>query len=420
MVKSLPIMTAISNKLHSYPPLHTINEQTAPSSLEKRTHSVLKRSFSLSQLDTLRKEKPEAQEIKDRSGVSWDCIGRKATFYGYTYRFRLKDEYNNLSPHSDLEKRMANAHKIYSDLYPATEPRANFIYIQDPNVNLKQFSSSLAKEETDQVCLGGDKTPWGALYSCFSNLINRVLLNCHLYTHTAEFEFFRELGYLVEEKDNHFFLTLPDLKTIIGKWQELQEKYPKKKLPNFNIVSSEGIANDIDFVEGYIAHDALLSNGKEFVHDQMTHVQCYTYRLFRHGNTHQSKRYELLKPILSVYRTLHLAKRLDQTGIITKYWEELCVIPGIMTDLLFSGAQTNYMYDSIFQWINRIFESGRIRRYIQKRFPNQPNVISSMEKAWYRAERLVQEFDKIRKPDLCTKITNYVTSCLGKCSAPNG
>lgn len=36
--------------------------------------------------------------------------------------------------------------------------------------------------------------------------------------------------------------------------------------------STKGIADDMEFIEAYFAHDSLLSSGKEFFHDHVAHI----------------------------------------------------------------------------------------------------------------------------------------------------
>jgi hypothetical protein len=45
-----------------------------------------------------------------------------------------------------------------------------------------------------------------------------------------------------------------------------------EKLPELSIVSSSGIASDNDFVKALVENDGLISNGKEFIHDQLLHI----------------------------------------------------------------------------------------------------------------------------------------------------
>ena len=50
----------------------------------------------------------------------------------------------------------------------------------------------------------------------------------------------------------------------------MQEEY--SNLPDLNIKIGDDIAGNMEFVEAYITHDALLSDGKEFIHDHLSHV----------------------------------------------------------------------------------------------------------------------------------------------------
>lgn len=66
-------------------------------------------------------------------------------------------------------------------------------------------------------------------------------------------------------------LELPDHKTLVFRWCMLQRTYADLKA--LDIIESEGVAGDMDFVDAYINHDALLSSGREFVHDHFYHIR---------------------------------------------------------------------------------------------------------------------------------------------------
>lgn len=83
----------------------------------------------------------------------------------------------------------------------------------------------------------------------------------------------KEIGYKTEStRDGRLILYLLDKDALIANWNKYCTKNPELKLPPLDIVDGEGIAGDLEFVEALLHHDALLSRGKEFVHDSTAHI----------------------------------------------------------------------------------------------------------------------------------------------------
>ncbi len=78
---------------------------------------------------------------------------------------------------------------------------------------------------------------------------------------------FEKLGFSVISEDT---ITLPDREAFLARWAILQES--DKSLPDLRIADSAGIATDMEYIWSYLSHDSLLSDGKEFVHDQLLHI----------------------------------------------------------------------------------------------------------------------------------------------------
>ena len=70
---------------------------------------------------------------------------------------------------------------------------------------------------------------------------------------------------------------------MIARWGKLREASPE--LPPLNIASSKGIADDITFIEKYFTHEAILSDGGEFVHDHFAHVMSVLILMYSSGKT---------------------------------------------------------------------------------------------------------------------------------------
>jgi len=196
--------------------LHTI---ISSSTLLSR--STQDRSFSTNNLD------PEKKAIQEHNGELWSCIGRKKdpTGKGFLYDFLLKPEYKNSRDEATNAK--------IKNIYPAIEFRGDYAY--------HLFSPYMPAPTTD---------------------------------------YFNALGYSIDYSDNSLLLTLPDLDALFALYRNLGIDHPELKLPKLKIFSSQGIAQDLDFVRALIQHHAVLSEGKEFVHDHTAHIIPLLTRIF--------------------------------------------------------------------------------------------------------------------------------------------
>jgi hypothetical protein len=94
----------------------------------KELSRAIRRSYSLSQLDKL--EKTEDEECSSRSGALWECIGRNPSEFSYIYKFRLREEFDDLTPHPDRADREVKADRKIAEIFPAIEAKPiNFRYI---------------------------------------------------------------------------------------------------------------------------------------------------------------------------------------------------------------------------------------------------------------------------------------------------
>lgn len=77
---------------------------------------------------------------------------------------------------------------------------------------------------------------------------------------------FKEFGFAVKRDESDLYITLPDRDHLQA---SLERLYPEL---NETIISSEGIADDISFLQAFLNHFLLISEDGEFVHDIMFHV----------------------------------------------------------------------------------------------------------------------------------------------------
>jgi hypothetical protein len=122
-------------------------------------------------------------------------------------------------------------------------------------------------------CVGREMAPQGGcLYEFrFNEEKRRVLYHFSeppiepLPEDEFSFESFSRLSFLGYKKTDKT-IYLPDKEALLNAWSQL---FPEREL---KILDSNGPLSHIDFVKGYINHDVILSNQKEFVHDQIFHV----------------------------------------------------------------------------------------------------------------------------------------------------
>ncbi len=156
-------------------------------------------------------------ESENRSGSLWKCLERKEDQWGgYIYLFRLKEEYDDVTPHKDLKARHLAAEEKLKEIFPAVEVTGSFI------VN---YLKSV------------DFAPLGVNAGCGKEGV---------------------------------YLLLPDREALLGRWEKLREINPR--LPKLDILESQGKASDRQFIEAFLRYDALISSGEEFVHDELIHV----------------------------------------------------------------------------------------------------------------------------------------------------
>ncbi|MCB1136230.1 MAG: hypothetical protein KDK78_08185 [Chlamydiia bacterium] len=150
------------------------------------------------------------------NSTMWECVSKTTDDLGDTFRFRFKKE--------EFPDASAIARQFFRN-FPATEPI--------PDV--------------DEARLPNPKAP----------RVGRV--SAALIT----------MGYSYETKDGETYIDLPSKGRIEKVWKTFV--LADSSAP-FRIVESDGVATDQAFVEAHQDCDALLSNGKEFVHDHYFHV----------------------------------------------------------------------------------------------------------------------------------------------------
>ncbi len=88
--------------------------------------------------------------------------------------------------------------------------------------------------------------------------------------------YFAFLGYRFHAtnspEDSSIYMSLPSPSLLRKRWTERREKDPSFRDIDLKIATSEGIASDQDFLRIYAENDLLISEGVEFMHDQLLHA----------------------------------------------------------------------------------------------------------------------------------------------------
>ncbi len=236
----------------------------------------LKRTLSQSAVSGISSEK---EEISKKTSNFWDCIGRipDKNSNGYIYQFKLKPQFQ-IGPGVDEIEQNRRLEEAYDKMFPATEP-----------------------------------TPMDVFYLFIGDTPGKEILN--------------ELGYSYKTNENGIFLNLPDRETLMSRWETLREKRPE--LPKLDIVSSEGIATDTDYLLAYFTHDALLSDGAEFVHDHDGHIlEIITYILTSVAGpgknpqklNYQKDKAQMLKIMASFYKKMVMVERAIEENLLVGFY----------------------------------------------------------------------------------------------------
>lgn len=203
-------------------------------------------------------------EASKHSGALWHCLFRATDlFAGYRYTFRLKEEYDDVTP-------------------------------QDPQIRQNRRLAALQKRK--EIVPAGEY---------LGSEIRYFTPEC-LYAPS-----FQALGYEMKVQKEGVFLVLPDKEAILSRWKFL--KISRRELPNLKILSHPGLADDHTFIKAFCSHDALLSCSSHFIHDHF-HLLRTLILMFDSGRddnpTYGHERRRLVKLIKQAYRPIQQAEKL--------------------------------------------------------------------------------------------------------------
>lgn len=265
-------------------------------SKNKEEHSTSRRITRQSSVPNLNQmqQVSEQQELRRKSGEIWQCISRTQDKYGgYIYEFITKDEYdwlrlgenNRRDPLLDISNEQAKKkfEKKLDDIFPATENSVILGALLIDNEEVKadfeerysQFSGSFKIEDKQKT-------------------------------------FLHDLGYSGQMIKGKYHLKMPDRDALLARLEKLKETQPEISV---EIASTEDVAGDLEFIEALFLNDAVLSSGKEFVHDSLVHV-IPTILLSTHKNTtdYQLNKAKLMKFFKTMYQKIYVAIKAMEAG----------------------------------------------------------------------------------------------------------
>jgi hypothetical protein len=265
----------------------------------------------------------EKLALAQKEGEFWQCIGRKPDQdRGYIYHYVLKEEYRLkfgkyqlffFEPPLDFKQKVLLKHE---EIFPALEPIP--------------YTKSLP--------------------------IRNSAMKPH------------NLGYSFSESS----LQLPDIEALESRLEKLWKKRPDLK--PLQILSSEGVADDLSFIEAYLKYDVLLSTGKEFIHDHWFHV-IPTIFMMLNCPQYFYERDRVREIISKVFYQILRAEEVIEKENLTELKSQLPKIKtavGSVVDIIWAffdeKSFKEFNYESFVRRFLEILESGLYQKFSNKSF----------------------------------------------------
>ncbi|MBS0615716.1 MAG: hypothetical protein JSR58_04095 [Verrucomicrobia bacterium] len=218
-----------------------------------------------------------------------------------------------------------------------------------------------------------------------------------------------KLGYSYREENNLVYLELPDREALMVNWKNLQKD--DLQLPDLNIASAEGIADDLVFIETYFTHDGLLSLNKEFVHDSLFHILPLLGAKIRlkngasFGHPYNKQRFKLVQIFIKIYRKCMIAKKLieeNKTDVIDNdLLRKITMVLGFMIDVTTTGDLTITPFTKEFiENVGRQIwndPSELERAFLHRLFGTTELHKEPFNIVWKKLKDLEEQFDNLRK-----------------------
>lgn len=339
-----------------------------------------------------------ADEVSKRSGVLWTCEKRlPSKFGGYLYTFKLKQEYDDVTPSDKKLTRLKSAKDQIRKMFPAIEHLGSQVLYLDPKVTEEKLST-LANETFNDSSSEDDE----------ADFVNELKVQ------KQRALIFYQLGYECKAEDSGVYLNLPDKNALLCSWERLRNTQPQ--LPALNIIPSEGVANDLEFVEAYFKGDVLLSTGKEFIHDHLSHVLPTINMIFNSSlntlnQSYQKEKTRVVTVLVKAYRRIMLIKNeihesklnvlTDQLQIVNEQLNKIEALFGALVDEISSFEDTvlfqNLDENTLEMHFNGICIDPKWEKYLQKCFGAENISIEKISTAWNLIKEIEKKFDENRK-----------------------
>jgi hypothetical protein len=361
------------------------------------------------------------EEINKRSGALWTCIKRTQDIYGgYIYTLKLKDCYDDVTPHTNRAIRAAAAKQRYAEIYPATEALGTEVYINNLSLPENELFNRLIYIEFNKL------TPE------IQNLLTQTPLTKPAFlAHIRPDMLWRInqarilglLGYRSHYSDSGVYLNLPDKETLLARWTIVRERVAG--LPDIDIASCEGIAEDLEFVEAFFTCDVLLSSGKEFVHDHTQHIMPMLFLMIDSAvgvdPSYQQERARLEKMVMKSYRRIMITKMVleDHTGdklglsaiqvdTVRQSISKMEAALGSVVDTITASptyANTSKFFNGNFieRHVKSIWENTNWQAYWKRRFGDANTNNAVISSVWDQLGAIEKEFDHVQPRASLTK-----------------
>jgi hypothetical protein len=218
-------------------------------------------------------------EISRKSSVLWECINMEKDPFGIGYRYTFR-----FRPISKAEEQ-----RIQQQIYPALEMNKDGLFFSTTSIikEFQELEQKIAYLDVEiarlEVRLDSPKDSLEMIK--ILDLIRareaerQELIRGHGIGLQVldELQFYQELGYQELETGE---IIMPDREALTHRYEAYRSGHRDRDLPPIDIIDSEGIASDLAFILENMKHDGVLSNGKEFIHDHIYHVQYVLDRAY--------------------------------------------------------------------------------------------------------------------------------------------
>lgn len=349
---------------------------------------------------------PELRAIAQRTSALWDCIGRKRnpSGEGFIYEFRLKKEYDYVT-HASVDEAIRKAsEKRYEAIFPAVEPVASESLLIALNHDCPRTDEFL-EAHIDNVYERFTPANTFAIYlyprSSIAQSVREQVGKIKILA-----ESFHRLGYEAKYKDDGVHLHLPDREALVANWEVFRASPPAniapRQLSRLDVVTSEGIADDMEYVESYFSHDVLLSSGAEFIHDHFAHVVPALRMMLGNESgaapVFKQERLKAIKMVAAEYRKMVIAeeqmkdKGLEIDPQTLSLLKEAKALVGAFADSISSLSEAPLAIS-----LQTILATPNWRKYFAARFPENLGPGDKINSFIYAMDRIVSEFDQLRK-----------------------